>query len=527
MGEMELKVRKIGIMMVVLSLMFALFGCTQESKKTSKTTDDGGKTLGGELQVAINTQPPTIDPHMSSVSMTSTVARHIIEPLVTINSKYEPVPMLAKSWEISQDGKTYTFPLREGVKFHNGKELVAEDVVASMRRWLEKSTLAQTALAGATFEAKDKFTVLMQVEKPSVFAIYALAGMYQFAGIMPKEVVEAATEIGVEEYIGTGPFKFVEWKQDQYIHLAKYEDYNPVDSPADGLGGRKEALVDNLYLQFVVDSSTRLAGLLSEEYDIGYAYEYDMLEQLENNPNLNVENPYFGPLALLFNKNQGLFSDVKMRQAVNAILDNDKIAKASLGKKYRLDSSYATQELSNWYSEAGAESYNKPDLEKAKRLLKEAGYNGETIRLITSRDYSYIYDSATAIKEQLSKAGMKVELEVYDFATVIAKSFEPTKWELFSVGFAARTTPLEQEWFNSKYATGPLDQKSEDLIKQLRGSTSQEDAKKLWDELQAYSWEFLPIIKIADYSRITASSKKVEGLKLLDGPILWNTTIAK
>lgn len=517
--------RKIGILLAVLTLVLALFGCSREANQTSQISDEGEETSGGELQVAINAQPPTIDPHMSSVSMTSTVARHMIEPLVTINSNYEAVPMLAKSWEISKDGKTYTFQLREGVKFHNGKEMTAEDVVASMRRWQEKSPIAQTILEGATFEAKDNYTVELQVAKPSVFVIYALAGMYQFAGIMPKELVEAATETGVEEYIGTGPFKFVDWKQDQYIHLAKYEDYQPVDSPADGLGGKKEALVEDLYFQFVVDSSTRLAGLLAGQYDIGYAYEYDMLEQLENNPSLNVYNPFFGPLALLFNKNQGLFSDIKMRQAVNAALDTEKIAKASLGDKYRLDSSYATKELPNWYSEAGGELYNNPDPEKAKRLLEEAGYNGETIRLITSRDYSYVYDSATAIKEQLSKVGMKVELEVYDFATVMARFFDPKKWEIFSIGFAMRTTPLEQEWFNSRYATGPLDEKSQELLQELSTSTSQEEAKKLWDELQEYSWEFLPIIKIADYSRISASTDKVKGLTILDGPILWNTKV--
>src|SRR5699024_3449061 len=120
---------------------------------------------------------------------------------------------------------------------------------------------------GATWTAEDDYTVILELEKASSLTLDTMASAKQAAAIMPKEVVDAATADGVQEYIGTSPFKFVEWKQDQYIHYTKFEDYAALDSEADGLSGKKEALVDDIYIYMVPDTSTRIAGLQTDEYD--------------------------------------------------------------------------------------------------------------------------------------------------------------------------------------------------------------------------------------------------------------------
>lgn len=515
------------MLLAVLTLVLVLAGCsgeTKQSPQTSQTTEGSEKTGGGELQYAMEASPPTLDPHMSGAGTTNSVARHIFESLVTVNSKFEVVPMLAKSWDISKDGQTIAFHLREGVTFHNGKEMVAEDVVASMKRWQEKAN--KISLNGAVWEAKDKYTAVLKLESPSLFVLSELAGAYQFAGIMPKEVINTATETGVKELIGTGPFKFVEWKQDQYIHLAKFAAYQSIDTPADGLAGKKEALIDDVYFQIVPDPSTRFAGLQTGEYDIGYGFEQDMYGQLKSNPNLKLYNPYVGYTSVIFNKAQGVFRNVKMRQAVNEALDSSKIAKASLVNNYRMNSSYMQQEQADWYSEAGSEQYNTPDKEKAMQLMRESGYKGETIKLLTTRDYSYMYNSAVVIKEQLEKAGMKVELGIYDWPTAMSMEGDPNKWDLEVMGFGTTSSPLEQ-WVYKSTNYGPMDKKSEALLAGIRTATSKAGAKKLWDELQRHSWEFLPLIKIADYTWLSASTDKVEGLTFFYGPVLWNTKVAK
>ncbi|MEH7524209.1 ABC transporter substrate-binding protein [Bacillus sp. JJ1503] len=509
-------------------LVLTLLGCSNEANNESKSSNENGRQekIKDNLQYAINAQPPTIDPHMTTSSTTRDVAIHIFETLVTLNSKFEVVPMLAESWEIGEDGKTYIFHLREGIMFHNGKEMTADDVVASMVRWLEKTKVAP--LEGAVFKAKDANTVELSVKEPSLFILPSLTPTIQIPGIMPKEVIEAASESGVEEYIGTGPFKFIDWKQDQYIHLAKFEDYKLVETAPDGLGGKREALVENLYFQIVIDPSTRLAGLQSGQYDVGYAYEPDTVGMLESNPNINVYAPVFGYTNIIFNKNEGMMTNLKMRQAVNAALNMEAIAKNSLVDNYRIYSSIMVKEQDNWYSDAGSEFYNQNDPEKSKKLLAEAGYDGETIRLLTTREFSYMYNSSVVIKEQLEKAGINVEVEVYDWPTTLTRRNDPTKWELFVSGFPTSATPIEQLHYIPGYIDGPEDEKTEELLQQIRSASSQEEASKLWNELQGYSWEYLPIIKIADYTLPSAATDKVTGLTFFStGPVLWNTQVVE
>src|SRR5699024_8888723 len=171
------------------------------------------------LLVALNAQPPTIDPLISTATVSRDVALQIFEPLVTINENLQPEPMLAESYETSEDGKTITFELREGVKFHNGEEMTAEDVVASMERWQEYSSRAKAAFSESTFTADGDYRVLLETTEPNRTALTVLSSSTQFPAIMPKEIIETADADGVTEFIGTGPFKFEEWKQDQYIRL--------------------------------------------------------------------------------------------------------------------------------------------------------------------------------------------------------------------------------------------------------------------------------------------------------------------
>lgn len=529
---------KKSLFVLFLALLLALVACSKddegastsndESTDTEEQTDDqedDGDTStgqGGDLQYVLNVQPPTMDPVMSTATATRDVARPVFETLVTIDSAYEPQPMLAESWEISDDGLTYTFNLREGIKFHNGEEMTAEDVVASMNRWLEKSATAQSLIGEGSFEEVDEYTVNLLITEPSIFVLSALGGTLQFPGIMPKEVVEAATETGVEDYIGTGPFKFVEWKQDQYIHMEKFADYTPREEEPDGLSGKREALFDNIYINFVPDPNTQLGGIQTGQYDVGYGLSYDMYDQLENTEGVEAMAPIVGQYAMVYNKNLGIFTDVKMRQAVNAALNLEDIASTALNGKYRMASSYMQLEQEAWASDEGEEFYNNPDLEKAEQLLEEAGYDGEPIRFITTREYSYMYDSAVIIKEQLEKVGVNIELEVYDWPTVVNMRANPEEWDIFITGFPMTMTPVEQLFFNSTWVDGPEDEKTEELLKQISVAETIEEAKEHWDELQGHSWEIVPITKISDYTMIMGVSERVEGFQFLDGPILWN-----
>ncbi|MDL1161622.1 ABC transporter substrate-binding protein, partial [Yersinia pestis] len=231
-----MKARKLGLLLssIVLMMLIAACGNGSDQAAESAAEDKGSEKQAeqqeykDELNIALTAQPPTLDTALTVSAVALDTAGNIFEQLYTLNANYEPVPALAESVERSEDGLTYTFALRQGVKFHNGKEMTSEDVVASMNRWLVTSSRAKVLLTNAKFEAVDTYTVKLTVEAPTSDVLILIASQAQFPSIMPKEIVDAAPADGIKEYIGTGPYKFQEWKQDQYIHLVRNEDYHQV-----------------------------------------------------------------------------------------------------------------------------------------------------------------------------------------------------------------------------------------------------------------------------------------------------------
>lgn len=437
--------------------------------------------------------------------------------------------MLADSFDVSDDGKTYTFHLREGIKFHNGEEMTADDVVASMYRWLEKSTITGSTFIDAVFEEKDDYTVELKLQQPSALTLDILASTKMAATIMPKEVIEGATEEGVTEYIGTGPYKFEEWKTDQYIHLSKFADYQPREEEADGLGGKKEALVDNIYFDMVSDPATRLAGLQTGEYDIAYAMPNDNYDLLLNDPNLEPVLEETAEFVIIYNKTEGLASNLKMREAINTGIDINEIMMSAFTNEdiFTLQSGYMMDRIENWASDAGSEFYNINDQEKAKELLAEAGYNGEEFTLITTRDYPHFYNASVVLQEQLTKLGMNVNLEVYDWAGLTEKRDKQLgEWEAYINGLTTVTTPTQLLAISPTYSGNVPEDTINSLTEQIATSTTLEEAKKSWDELQGYAWEHhLPITTLGAYSTLYAQTSKVTGFTNLDGGIYWNVAV--
>src|SRR5690625_1232318 len=385
-----------------------------ETEKTEETESDEQEeaTSGGELKIAMDAAPPTLDQPSSTAVAARDTSRLIFETLYTTNSKHEAVPMLAEGVE-TDDNQTFVFKLREGIMFHNGEEMTADDVVASMERWLELSTITGNIFNDATWEAEDDYTVVLELQEPSSLTLDTLASAKQAAAIMPKEVVEAATDQGPEEYIGTGPFQFDEWLQDQHLKLTRFEDYQPREDDADGLSGKREALVDEIIFHMVPDTSTRIAGLQTGEYDIALGMPYDNYDQFDNDPNFETfltpsANEFVG-----FNNVSGIASDFAMREAINVGIDYDEIMMAAFPNKefYWLDAGYMDKHIENWASTSGSEYHNINDPDRAKEMLEEMGYDGEEFVVMTTRDYDHHYNVGVVFHDQISQLGINARSE--------------------------------------------------------------------------------------------------------------------
>ena len=209
-------------------------------------------------------EPQTLDPMASTADLVSIIMQHVYEPLYTFDANWNVAPMLAESMPpISKDGLVYTIPLRKGVKFHNGKEMTSDDVVASLKRWMDMAPRGKAvAKEIKSLEAKGPNTIVITLNRPYAPLLAHLALPYGFAAIMAKDSI--ATPL--TQFVGTGPYMFKERKPDQYVQLVRFDGYSARSEPASGYAGKREALLDELRFVPVPNANTRVEGSLSGQY---------------------------------------------------------------------------------------------------------------------------------------------------------------------------------------------------------------------------------------------------------------------
>ncbi|WP_020620024.1 ABC transporter substrate-binding protein [Paenibacillus daejeonensis] len=532
-----MRARTLGLFASTLLLLLVLAACSNSNEPQNTGSNTGNNASGNEpaaetenykdeLNVALTAQPPTLDAQLTVSAVALDTAQNIFETLYTLNSDYEPVPALAESVEISEDGLTYTFPLRQGVKFHNGEELTADDVVASMNRWLVTSSRAKSLLVGAEFTEVDPYTVALTVPQATSDVLILLSSQAQFPAIMPKEIIDNAPADGINEYIGTGPYKFQEWKQDQYIHLVRYDEYQSVDKDPSGFDGRKEAPTANLYFHFVTDHSTRINGIKTGQYDVADSIPTENYDELAADDNIELYSLPAGALTAFFNTTEGLLSDVKIRQAILAAFNNEDILLASFGNPelYSLAPGYLNTSQVQWTTDAGSEYYNQADPDKAEQLLAEAGYNGEEITLLTTRDYNEMYTATLVIQEQLRQIGMNVKVENFDFPTFLETKGDRSKWDIFVASTGYQLTPPQLLAVTPDWA-GLNDDTVKQALTAIRGAATPEAAKAEWETLQGYLYEIASSTVIGHYNGIVATNNKLEGFEMFEAPVLWNAKL--
>lgn len=484
-----------------------------------------------ELHIAVAQEAPSLDLHKNS----SLIARQMTsgsvwEKLVTLNSKSEVVPELAERYETNADSSEYTFYLRKGVKFHDGTIMTADDVVASMNRWINGFSVAKQLAGKARFVKVDDYTVRITFDHPAVTFLDVMAGAAQPAAITTATAAAKEDTKGfMTDYIGTGPYKFVEWKLNQYTLLEKFDDYVPYGDPSkpvDGWAGYKDPKIKKLYFHYVSEPTTRTAGLETGQYDMDYNVTGDSYDRVVSMDGVKVIRYQAGTVAYVFNKKEGVASNIYFRQAVNAALNFDDVMRAAYGSLYELNSSYMDSSEPFWVSEAGSEYYNQHDAAKAKELLKKAGYNGQPFRILVST-LNGMDRTALVVQQELEAVGIKVELIVVDWATLTQFRTDSSKYDVYVTSFASVPVPSLKLYFGPTYPgwTGTDDPHILSLVDAFNASKTREEAKHNWDVLQGYSWEYLPLMNLGHYNAAMAWSDKVENLNIYSGVYFWNVQV--
>ena len=484
---------------------------------------------GGVLKVGLIGEPPTLDQHTTTAVITREIAINIFEGLFALDGKYQPVPLLAEGVEVLDGAKRYVIRLRKDVKFHNGKVLTSADVVASLQRW---GSLASTGKAVfktvEAVEAKGPLTVEIRLKEPSGSLLTVLAQVDNAAVIYPKDVIDASAGGQLKEFVGTGPFKFVEHRPDRHIKLVRFDGYAARTEPSSGLAGQRVAYLDEIDFLPVPDYATRQAGMITGEYSYIQQIKPDQYDRIRSAPGVEpvVVKPY-GWVTVVLNTKQGIMTDTRIRQAIQAAVDADPIMLAGVGHKdfYRLDPGMFFQEQI-WHSKAGAALYNQRDKDKARRLLKEAGYQGQPVRWIVTTEYEHHYKPALVAKSQLEEIGLKIDLQVSDWATVVQRRSKPELWDAFSTAFVFGPEPTASAQVLCEWPGWWCTPEKDQLLQAMGRELDQKKRQALAERLQTVFYADAARIKFGDYFRLDARRKDVMGYE--PGPYMhfWNVWLA-
>lgn len=498
-------------------LVLALAGAALAQKK------------GGDLVVAQTAGTSTLDPHFTASAAARNMMLGMYETLVTIDENASPIPLLAARWEVLDNGLTYRFELRKGVRFHNGKEMTSADVKASLERFGRISPEKQTMASVAAIETPDRHTVVFRMKQVDTSFIDRLASPASPTTIIPSE--EAAKEVNKTANISTGPYQFVEWIPDSHVKLKRFDGYVPSPAPADrdGLGGRKVANFDTITIRIVKEASARVAALESGQVHFAEDVPIPAAKRLEGNPKVRVVDlmPWAQPLALV-NTSLPPTNNPKLRQAIQAALDLDEIMAAATDGLYQLNHGWVYPNSQYFLPEAGKALYNQKDAGKAKALLAEAGYKGEPLTVITNKDYQFMFKSAVVMAEQLKAVGITVKLDVLDWPTMAAKANTAEGWNLATSGFAIQ--PFVGPYSFLKLFWGPTHVgrvASDPVLDQgwTRFNTSlrQADRKEAWGQIQQRMAEQVYILKFGDSGMKLGLARNVVGFKPYQGAHrFWN-----
>ena len=363
---------------------------------------------GGTLTVAIGRDIGLMHPLVATSGNEQKTRELMFESLLAVDSSGKIQPNLAESWEISDKGKVYTFNLRKGVRFHNGQELAGEDVKYAVDYSLnpKNSAYGLNMLASVErVEVEGKYAVKFYLKKPTPLFLASAADIQAFSVIPKGSLPEGITKIS-QFPPGTGPFKFVEWQPGQRIVFERYEGY----------WGHK-AFVDRLVLRPIADETIRFISLQSGDIDMAEWTFYEAVKQVLQGKFKGihaVKATYASMRRLVFNVAGPPFNNKKMRQAVAHAIDKKELIDAAyFGFGETVDQRYPSGHF--WYID-GVAALTR-DLAKAKALLKEAGYQGETIVVAV---YPGIYEPvAISLQAQLKKIGMNIKIEMMDSAAVI------------------------------------------------------------------------------------------------------------
>lgn len=493
------------------------------------------------VSVSLRADIRSLNPGVNRDDTTDSVVLHMVEGLVALKENGTVGPLLAASVSPSADGLAYTFALRRNLKFHNGAALTSADVLWSWNRYMDPKTDwrclsefdGRNGLKVESVTAPDAYTVVMRLNKPSALFLDSMArpdcGM---AAVLHKSSVNADGSFVAP--VGTGPFKFGEWKRGESVTVTKFEGYvSPPGKVPDGYTGAKRPLVDAVKFVVIPDPATTKAALLSGAIDAAEVMATDLTD-VQKNGNCEVKTTVAGgKRVLLFQTRDPVLGNLKIRQAIGASLDLRQMV-AALTRGLTRPNASVIHRGSPYYTEVQRQLGYVHDPALARKLLQEAGYKGEKIKLLTNkRPGMGSFELALMAQQMMQAIGLNVEIEVLEWATQLDR-YNKGNYQMMAFSYSPRLDPA----LSFEQIAGPKDKQARKvwdnpealaLIDKASVVSNEAERSRMFDELHKQFMRDLPMIMIYNPVDVNALQKRLQGYTpwVASKPRLWEVSLAK
>ena len=497
---------------------------------------------GSVLRVVPHSNLAVLDPIWTTAYMSRNHGYMIYDTLFGTDENGKIKPQMVESWVESPDHRLWTFKLRKGLEFHDGKPVTGDDVIASLQRWGKRDAMGSALM---------QFVQRMDSPAPDTFRIFlgeACGFVLEALGkpssnvpfIMPKRIAETDPFKQIEEYIGSGPYVFVkeEFKPGDKAVYAKNTKYVPRNEQPSGSTGGKHVYVDRVEWNLALrDAQAQLSALQKGEVDIIEALGFDQYEAAKADPAIQL--PKYSNYGLQymarFNHLNKPFDNPKVRQAVIAAFSQEPFLRAQVGVKALYHTCGSMFICGSPYgSTAGSDLQMKSSLKKAQDLLKASGYDGTPIVLMKPTDLAAIQKLPDVGAQLLRQAGFKVDLQAMDWQTLVARRAKKdpvdkggwhmfmTAWQAFDVWSPIANPTTDTRGEKSTWFGWASDDKLVELRNAFMRATDEAEKKKLAEQMHARMFEIGTHVNLGEYDQPMAARKNISGFFVTNGNLYWN-----
>jgi len=497
---------------------------------------------GNTIRAVMHSDLRVIDPGFTTAYITRDHGYMVYDTLLATDANFKVQPQMA-DWKASDDKLTYTFTLRDGLKWHDGTPVTAEDCVASLKRWGKVDSMGQKLMDfTASLEASDAKTITLKLKEPYGLVLESIAKMSSYVPfMMPKRLAETPADKQIPEQIGSGPFKFVaaEFQPGVKAVYEKNKDYIPRKEPASWTAGGKVAKVDRVEWITMPDAQTAVNALQSGDIDFLEITPWDLLPMLEANREIKVE---------VLNKLG--YQAIGRMNFLHPPFDNPKVRRAAFMAINQKDFMDAMVGNDKYFALCGAlfvcgtplEATTGSDvlvkgsgMAEARKLLKESGYDGTPVVLMAPTDVVTLKTQPIVAAQLLRQAGFTVNVQAMDWQSVVSRrgSQKPPQeggWNLFFTNVIAADlmNPIVNLQVNGKGKKGgwfgwPEDAKIEALRDAYARTSSPDEQKKIATDIQLEAYDQVIYIPVGQYRVAASWRKSLSGV--LEGPatpVFWN-----